>query len=69
METVTVKKEAFEKILDDVELLLNDMELALDIKAQKRLAELQSGKVKGKTEKDYYNYLTKRGITVGKVRR
>ena len=69
METVIVKKETFTKILNDMEVLLQDVELALDAKVQKRLEDISSGKDKGKTEKDYYDYLSKRGVTVGKVRR
>ena len=69
METVVVKKEAFTKILNDMEILIQDVELALDAKVQKRLDDIKSGKDKGKTEKEYYDYLSKRGVAVGKVRR
>jgi len=68
METVVVPKEVFHRILSDVEALLDDVELALDAKVRKRIADIESGKEKGKTEKDYYRYLTKRGIQVGNSR-
>ncbi len=62
METVTVPKEMFQRIINHVEILLNDVELALDPKTQQRLEEIQTGRVKTKTEEEYYQYLQKREI-------
>lgn len=68
MKSVSVPKEVFIKILDDVENLIDDVELALDIKVQKRRLEIDKGIEKGKAEKEYYNYLSKRGIKLDRVR-
>lgn len=62
METVTVPKEMFQRIINHVEILLSDVELALDPKTQQRLEEIQTGRVKTKTEEEYYQYLQKREI-------
>ncbi|MBI5073418.1 hypothetical protein HZA99_06390 [Candidatus Woesearchaeota archaeon] len=65
METVNIPKKVFRKILDDVQILIDDVEIALDAKVQERIETIESEKEKGKTEKDYYEYLAKRGIKVG----
>ncbi len=65
METVTIPKRVFSKILEDVEVLIDDVEMALDVKVQQRIEDIESGKDKGRTEKEYYEYLAKRGIKVG----
>ena len=65
METVTIPKRVFSKILEDVEVLIDDVEMALDVKVQQRIEDIESGKEKGRTEKEYYEYLAKRGIKVG----
>ncbi len=62
METVTVSKEFFTKILTDVEVLISDVELALDENVKKRLLDMKTGKVQGKTEKELDSYLKKRGV-------
>jgi len=64
METVTVPKEVFTKILDDVVVLIDDVELALDIKIRQRISDIKSGKVKGKTELELNDYLKKRGLRI-----
>lgn len=64
METVSIPKEAFTKILSDVETLIDDVELALDAKAQKRIIDIETGEVKGKTEQELDDYLKKRGVKV-----
>ena len=64
METVTVPKEVFSKILEDVEVLIDDVELALDQKVRKRISDIETGVVKGKTEEDLHNYLKKRGVKI-----
>lgn len=65
LETVTIPKRVFSKILEDVEILIDDVEMALDVKVQQRIANIESGREKGKTEKEYYDYIAKRGIKVG----
>ena len=65
METVTIPKKVFKRILDDVQILIDDVEMALDAKVQQRIEDIESGKEKGKSENEYYEYLKKRGIKVG----
>ena len=57
-------KEVFTKILDDVVVLIDDVELALDIKIRQRISDIKSGKVKGKTELELNDYLKKRGLRI-----
>ena len=68
METITVPKDVFTKILEDAETLIKDVENAFEAKVQQRIKDIESGKEKGKSEEEYYQYLAKRGIKVG-VRR
>ena len=69
METVTIPKKVFKRILDDVQILIDDVEMVLDAnldaKVQQRIEDIESGKEKGKSENEYYEYLTKRRIKVG----
>lgn len=65
METVTVPKELFTKILMDVEVLIDDVELALDTKIRKRISGITSGKIVGKTEMELDEYLKRRGVNIG----
>ena len=62
MDNITIPKEMFSKILEDVELLIDDVELALDMKVKKRVKGIESGIVQAKTEEDLDNYLKKRGV-------
>ncbi|HLC56210.1 MAG TPA: hypothetical protein VJJ23_03165 [Candidatus Nanoarchaeia archaeon] len=64
MKTVTVPKEVFNKILSDVETLIDDVEIALDEKIQQRIFDIESRKTNGKTEEDLNNYLKKRGVKI-----
>ena len=64
METITLPKEFFNKILIDVETLLDDVELALDAKVKQRLQDLKSEKIQAKTEEELDNYLRKRGVKI-----
>ena len=64
METIPIPKEVFIKILADVETLIDDVELALDAKVQKRIMDIETGSIKGKTEQELDNYLKKRGVKV-----
>ncbi len=67
MEKLVIPKKVFTKILQDVEILIDDVEMALDVKLQQRISDIESGKEKGKTEKEYYEYLAKRGIKVDTI--
>ncbi len=64
METVTISKEVFAKILTDVETLIDDVELALDTKVRNRMQDIKSDKIKGKNEEDLDNYLKNRGVKI-----
>lgn len=57
MKTVSIPKEVFGKILEDVGTLIDEVELALDAKVQQRKLDIDTGRVKGKTEKDLDDYL------------
>jgi hypothetical protein len=62
METINVEKSDFNKILNTMEILLDDFEkvLSQDEIVNQRIEEIETGKVKGKTEEDYQKYLKKR---------
>ncbi len=64
METVTISKEVFAKILTDVETLIDDVELALDTKVRNRIQDIKSDKIKGKKEEELDNYLKNRGVKI-----
>lgn len=46
METIAVPKEVFSKIITDVEILINDVEIALNAKVRQRIEDIKSGKVR-----------------------
>jgi len=64
METVSIPKEVFTKILIDVETLIDDVEMALDAKIQKRILDIETNSVRGKTEQELDDYLKKKGVKV-----
>ena len=64
METVTISKEVFTRILTDVETLIDDVELALDTKVRERISDIEIRKIKGKTEEELNNYLKNRGVKI-----
>lgn len=64
METITVPKEVFNRILSDVETLIDDVEIALNIKVNQRISDIKTGKINGKTEEDLDVYLKKRGVKI-----
>lgn len=67
METVTISKEKLGIVLADVERLVSHVEELIedqDKTAKKRLSEIKSGKVEGKSEKELDEYLKKRGVKV-----
>ena len=68
MENVTVSKQKLGLVIDDVEKLITHVEALVedqDTIAKQRLADLKSGKVKGKSEVELDDYLRKRGVKVG----
>lgn len=64
METVTISKEVFGKILADAEVLMKDIENALDIKVKQRISDIEKSRVEGKSEKDLDDYLKRRGVKI-----
>lgn len=56
MEAVTIPKKAFTKILTDVEMLIDDVEIALNQKVTKRMKDIDEGK----TEEELDSYLHSR---------
>ena len=62
METITVEKSDFNKILNTMEILLDDFEQILPKNeiVTRRIEEIKTGKIKGKSEEDYKKYLQKR---------
>lgn len=65
-ETITIKKQDFDKILNTAEILIDEVEDALsqDELVRKRIDDIKTGRIAGKTEEDYYEYLKKRGIKI-----
>ena len=64
MESITVPKKIFTKILEDVEILIDDVELALNDKVLSRIEDIRTKKIIGKTEEELDNYLRKRGVKI-----
>lgn len=67
METLAVPKELFSKILTDVEILIDDVESALNTKVKQRISDIEANKMKGKTEEELDNYLRNRGVKIGRL--
>ncbi len=64
MADMTVSKEKFNKVLADVENLVEDVASLLDQDeiARKRLEEIKNNPSIGKSEKELEDYLKKRGV-------
>ncbi|MEK6907126.1 MAG: hypothetical protein AABW45_01220 [Nanoarchaeota archaeon] len=65
METLSISKEKFSKILEDFEVLINDVESALseeNLIVRKRMNEIKLNPSIGKTEQELDDYLKKRGV-------
>ena len=62
METINVEKNDFNRILNTMEILLDDFEQILPKNeiVTRRIEEIKTGKIKGKSEEDYKKYLQKR---------
>jgi len=57
-------KEDFNNILNVVEISTDNFGLIFYAKVQQRVFDIESGKIKGKTEKDLDDYLKKRGVKI-----
>mgnify|MGYP001603799261 FL=1 len=66
METVQIKKSDFSKILSTAEILIDEVEQAFsqDEVVMKRIKDIKTGNVKGKTEQELNDYLKKRGVKI-----
>ena len=67
MATITISEEKLNKVLADVETLLEDVSSLLDQDAiaKKRISEIKANPSIGISEKDLDDYLKKRGVKVG----
>ncbi len=66
MPQITISEEKLHKVLNDVEILIEDVALLLDQDkiAQKRLQELKTQPSLAKSEHELDAYLKKRGVKV-----
>lgn len=67
METISVNKEQFKKLISDVEVLIEDVEnldSSEDETLKQRIKDIDEGKIKGKTEKELDDYLKNRGVNL-----
>jgi hypothetical protein len=66
MGTITITEEKFNKVLADVELLIDDVAALFDQDqiTKKRMAEVKINPLIGKSEKELDAYLKKRGVKV-----
>ncbi len=66
MATITISEEKFNKVLADVEVLIDDVAELLDQNeiAKQRMAELKLNPSIGKSEKELDEYLRKRGVKI-----
>ncbi len=66
MTTITLSEEKFNKVIADVENLIEDIAELFDQDetAKKRLAEIKANPSIGKSEKELDDYLKKRGVKV-----
>lgn len=66
MATITISEEKLNKVLADVEMLIEDVSTLFDQDeiTKKRMAEIKSNPSIGKSEKELDSYLKKRGVKV-----
>ena len=66
MATITISEEKFNKVIADVENLIEDVAELFDQDetAKKRLAEIKANPSIGESEKELDDYLKKRGVKV-----
>ena len=64
MATITISEEKLDKVLADVETLIEDVSSLLDQDeiAKKRMNEVRANPSVGKSEKELDEYLKKRGV-------
>ena len=68
METITLSKHKFGKILEDIDLLVGDIEeLSQDEIVQTRIADIEANPSLGKSEQELDEYLKKRGVRMNGV--
>ena len=67
MGNITISEEKFNKVIADVEVLIEDVTSLFDqdVIASKRLAEIKADPSIGKSERDLDEYLRKRGVKIG----
>jgi hypothetical protein len=65
VETITVNKEVFGKVMVDIGNLLEDFEILTNETVKKRLKEIKENPSIGKSERDLDEYLKKRGVQIG----
>jgi len=67
METIAVPKEKLQLVISDVERLVTHFEDIADDQdkvVKQRISDINTGKIKAKTEKELDEYLKKRGVKV-----
>lgn len=66
MSSIIVSKDKLDKVLIDVEVLINDVSTLLDVDeiARKRLLEIKSDPLSGLEEDELDSYLEKRGVKI-----
>ena len=66
MGTITVSEEKFNKVMSDVEALIEDVSSLFDQDeiAKQRMQEIRANPSIGKSEKELDDYLRKRGVKV-----
>ncbi len=67
METITLQKEQLDKVLTDVEVLIEDVASLIDQDeiVTKRIKDIEANPAIGKSEKELDAYLQKRGVRLG----
>ncbi|NQV92031.1 addiction module protein [Candidatus Woesearchaeota archaeon] len=67
-ETITIRKDLFDKMLTDFDNLLDDFEVLTDQEmleeAEKRIEEIKSGKVKALSEEEFVKLMREDGFDV-----
>lgn len=65
--TIKIEKTILTKILKDAEILIDDVESALNNKLKQRILDIKTDSSIGKTEKDLEIYLKKRGVITEEI--
>ncbi|PIN76059.1 hypothetical protein COV18_01395 [Candidatus Woesearchaeota archaeon CG10_big_fil_rev_8_21_14_0_10_37_12] len=66
MTTITIQKEKLSKVLEDVEVLIQDVSELVDqnMLVKQRIANIQKSPEAYKTEEELDTYLKKRGVNI-----